>query len=92
MPFDDDELETYYRRIESRTAAANARPRVRQRAVPRIEFACPTPEKIAYPSLHAVTGAILAIARQSSRPSLRSYECRCGAWHLTSAVPRPPGT
>ncbi|ALG84866.1 hypothetical protein [Gordonia phthalatica] len=92
MPFDDEELESYYRRIESRTAAADARPRKRKRAVPRVEFSCPTPEKIAYPSLAAVTGAILAIARQApSRPSLRSYECRCGSWHLTSAVPRPPG-
>ena len=92
MPFDDDELEKYYRRIESQTAAANARPRKRKRHVPLPEVMCPTPEKIAYPTLAAVTGAILAIARQSrTRPSLRSYECRCGAWHLTSAVPRPPG-
>ncbi|MBM7369386.1 hypothetical protein [Gordonia hydrophobica] len=89
MPFDDDELETYYRRIEAQTAAANARPRKHKREVPPVQFTCPTPEKIAYPSLAAVTGAILAIARQSpSRPSLRSYECRCGFWHLTSGVPR----
>lgn len=90
MPFDDDELDEYYRRIESRTAAANAKPRKRRRSVPPVQFTCPTPEKIAYPSLAAVTGAILAIARGSqSRPSLRSYECVCGSWHLTSVVPRP---
>ncbi|EGD56222.1 hypothetical protein [Gordonia neofelifaecis] len=89
MPFDDDELEEFYRNIEARTSAAHARPRKRKREVPAIVFACPTPEKIAYPSLAAVTGAILAIARQSrTRPTLRSYECVCGAWHLTSAVPR----
>lgn len=93
MPFDDDELEEFYRRIESRTAAANARPRKRRRQVPRVQFACPTPEKIAYPSQAAVTGAILAVARNSrGRPNLRSYECVCGAWHLTSAIPRPPGS
>lgn len=90
MPFDDDDLEVYYRRIESRTSSNGARPRKRKRVVPPVQFTCPTPEKIAYPTLAAVTGAILAIGRQShDRPSLRSYECTCGAWHLTSAVPRP---
>lgn len=91
MPFNDDELEDFYRAIESQTAAANPRRRRRKPVAAPPTFECPTPEKIAYPSLAAVTGAILAIARQSrTRPSLRSYECRCGFWHLTSAVPRPP--
>ncbi|MGB3604772.1 hypothetical protein [Gordonia sp. (in: high G+C Gram-positive bacteria)] len=90
MPFDDDDLEAYYRRVEARTSANSSRSRKRERVVPAVQFECPTPEKIAYPTLAAVTGAILAIARQSrDRPSLRSYECKCGSWHLTSAVPRP---
>ncbi|WOC14071.1 hypothetical protein MP11Mi_31830 [Gordonia sp. MP11Mi] len=89
-PFDDDELEQFYRRIESRTDAATARRRRRRRVVTTAAIICPTPEKIAYPDYAAVTGAILAITRQSrTRPSLRSYECRCGYWHLTSGVPRP---
>ena len=88
--FDDDELEQFYRRIESSTAAANARPRRRRRPVETAAIVCPTPEKIAYPDYAAVTGAILAVTRASrGRPSLRCYECRCGYWHLTSGVPRP---
>ncbi|MGB6247064.1 MULTISPECIES: hypothetical protein [Gordonia] len=91
MPFDDDELEEYYRRIEAGTRAAAAKPRRRPRVVPVAGLRCPTPEKIAYPTSAAVAGAILAIARDSNgRTTLRSYECSCGAWHLTSGVPRPP--
>ena len=87
--FDDDELEEYFRLIELRTETSVARPRRRARDVPEVQFTCPTPEKIAYDSYAAVTGAILAVARQSrGRPSLRSYECVCGFWHLTSGVPR----
>ena len=92
MPFDDDELEEFYETIEARTRAAHARPAKKKREIPPVVFSCPTPEKIAYSSLAAVTGAALAVARSSrSSPSLRTYECRCGFWHLTSAVPRPPG-
>ncbi|WP_374206188.1 hypothetical protein [Gordonia zhenghanii] len=88
--FDDDELEEFYRRIEFSTEAASSRPRRRRRVVTTAAIICPTPEKIAYPDLAAVTGAILAITRQSrTRPSLRCYECRCGYWHLTSGAPRP---
>ncbi|WP_132994279.1 hypothetical protein [Gordonia zhaorongruii] len=87
--FDDDELERYYRRIEAGTAAAHARRSRPRREVPDVVFTCPTPEKIAYEDLAAVTGAILAITRQSRSRSLRCYECACGSWHLTSGVPRP---
>ena len=87
--FDDDELEEFYRRIELRTEIAADRPRRRRREVPRPQIVCPTPEKIAYPDHASVTGAILALTRgSSSRPALRCYECRCGYWHLTSAIPR----
>ncbi|GAC56129.1 hypothetical protein GOHSU_03_00230 [Gordonia hirsuta DSM 44140 = NBRC 16056] len=82
--FDDDDLEAYYAEIEARTAARQ-RPRRRPRA--SVDYRpprCPTPEKICYPTLAAVTGAILAIsAAPRASPSLRSYECECGAWHLT---------
>lgn len=82
--FDDDELEAYFAQIEARTAARNARRRRREQPVVYEPPACPTPEKIAYPTLAAVTGAILAITSSSrSAPALRSYECACGAWHLT---------
>ncbi|GAA3966782.1 hypothetical protein [Gordonia caeni] len=82
--FDDDELEAYFQIIEERTAAAD-RPARRRR--PRVTYrppVCPTPEKIAYPTRDAVTAAILAIsAAPRATPSLGSYECECGAWHLT---------
>jgi len=87
--FDDDELEAYFRMVEERTAASG-RPARRLRA--RVNYrppVCPTPEKIAYPTLDAVTGAILAIsASPRAAPTLGSYECECGAWHLTR---RPRG-
>jgi len=87
-PFDDDELEEYYRRIESATAARDAPPRrARRGGVYYAPPECPTPEKIGYPTLAAVTGAILAVSgpgRASAR--LRCYECRCGFWHLTSSL------
>ncbi|MFC0315500.1 hypothetical protein ACFQNE_10545 [Gordonia phosphorivorans] len=82
--FDDQELEAYYALIEGRTAARERPRRRRPKAVTYTAPACPTPEKIAYPTLAAVTGAILAISASSrASPSLRSYECSCGAWHLT---------
>ena len=84
--FDDDELEAYYRMIEARS---DARERRRRRNTPAISYdepVCPTPEKLAYPPLAAVTGAIRAVGRSSRKPpTLRCYECRCGAWHLTSS-------
>lgn len=86
QPFDDDELEAYFAEIEARTRA-RARPRRRPPAVGYRMPDCPTPEKIAYPTLAAVTGAILAIsAAPRATPTLRSYECSCGAWHLTRSV------
>ncbi|MFT4088906.1 MAG: hypothetical protein QM658_17465 [Gordonia sp. (in: high G+C Gram-positive bacteria)] len=86
-PLDDDDLEAYYRLIEGRTQAR--RPRRRRPAVTYRQPDCPTPEKIAYPTLAAVTGAILAISSSSrGAPTLRSYECVCGAWHLTRSQRR----
>lgn len=83
--FGDEELEAYFEMIEERTAAA--RPVRRRPAVTYTPPVCPTPEKIAYPSVDAVTGAILAIsATPRATPSLRSYECVCGAWHLTRSA------
>ncbi|GAA4749365.1 hypothetical protein [Gordonia alkaliphila] len=82
--FDDDDLEAYYAMIEGRTAARNRPRRRREKPVVYVEPTCPTPEKIAYPTLAAVTGAMLAISSAPrASPSLRCYECSCGAWHLT---------
>lgn len=91
--FDDHELEAFYRSIEIASEISDEQRYRRRRGLgsSRIDpvIACPTPEKIAYPDYAAVTGAILAISRGSrTRPSLRSYECRCGYWHLTSGLPR----
>ncbi|MFT3662404.1 MAG: hypothetical protein QM809_13765 [Gordonia sp. (in: high G+C Gram-positive bacteria)] len=84
--FDDDELEAYYRMIEARSAERGRPRRRREKAVRYEPPTCPTPEKIAYPTLAAVTGAILAVSRSSRQsPTLRCYECRCGAWHFTSS-------
>ncbi len=81
-PFDDDDLAAYYAEIEARTRA-HERPR-RRKPVVYQPPECPTPEKIAYPTAAAVTGAILAItSARRAAPALRSYECECGAWHLT---------
>lgn len=86
--FGDGELEAYYAMIEERTAAAHP-PRRRERPVNYVPPDCPTPEKIAYPTVAAVTGAILALSSSARKsPSLRCYECSCGSWHLTKALPR----
>ncbi|MEZ5211676.1 MULTISPECIES: hypothetical protein [unclassified Gordonia (in: high G+C Gram-positive bacteria)] len=82
--FGDDELEAFYAEIERATAARHAPRRKRERPVNYEPPICPTPEKIAYPSLAAVTGAILALSAGARRPpTLSCYECSCGAWHLT---------
>ena len=89
QPFDDAELEEYYRRIESATAAAESVRERRRRTRGGVSYpppSCPTPEKIGYESLAAVTGAMLAVSAADRRsPDLRCYECRCGYWHLTSS-------
>ncbi len=82
--FDDDDLAAYFAEMESRTAARNRPKRKTRTTVTYRPPVCPTPEKIDYPTLAAVTGAILAIASSGrGAPTLRSYECVCGAWHLT---------
>ncbi|MFZ2511440.1 MAG: hypothetical protein WAW85_10175 [Gordonia sp. (in: high G+C Gram-positive bacteria)] len=82
--FGDDELADYFAEIEARTAARSRPRRARESEVNYRPPECPTPEKIDYPTLAAVTGAILAISSSGrGRPTLRSYECVCGAWHLT---------
>lgn len=82
--FDDDELAKYFAEIETRTAARTRPKRTRDSGVNYRPPKCPTPEKIDYPTLAAVTGAILAISASGrAAPTLRSYECVCGAWHLT---------
>lgn len=88
--FDDDELAAYFAEIEARTASRARPPRKRPRPVTYEPPVCPTPEKIDYPSLAAVTGAILAISSpRRGGPDLGCYECVCGAWHLTKRGPRP---
>lgn len=82
--FDDESLEAYFAEMEARTAEKSAPRKRREPAVVYVEPVCPTPEKIAYPTLAAVTGAILAItSTRRAAPVLRSYECSCGSWHLT---------
>lgn len=48
---------------------------------------CPQPYKAPFPSPHAADTALGTIwrkNRQAGRLPTRTYQCECGAWHLTS--------
>nr|WP_040511266.1 hypothetical protein [Gordonia soli] len=83
MPFSDDELEEFYRRIEARTAAQVGRRVPRHR---RPLLACPTPDKEAYRDEESARSGVYRI-RERSRGDLRLriYHCACGSWHITSS-------
>ncbi|MEE4025729.1 hypothetical protein V1Y59_21775 [Gordonia sp. PKS22-38] len=84
--FSDDDLEAFYRTIEARTAAQPAR---RSRRAPDrpATRSCPTPAKVAFADEHLARESIIAVRRHvGRRPSLRCYECVCGAWHITSSA------
>jgi len=83
VAFSDDELEEFYRTVEQRTAWRRERPvrRIRPRAV-RV---CPTPYKDSYSTPMEATEAIeRSRSTRYGVPWLRSYQCECGSWHLTS--------
>lgn len=86
-PFADDELDEFYRRIEANTTQQPRRNRTPSNPT------CPTPQKDAYLNVHAVDEAIIRIrAAGRAVPTLHSYECVCGSWHLTSrAIGGPDG-
>ncbi|GAB37868.1 hypothetical protein [Gordonia sputi] len=93
-PFADDELDEFYRRIEAGTQQPS-----RKRSSPTQSSrtsrtpACPTPEKDAYRDVHEVDAAVSRIrAAGRTAPVLRSYECICGSWHLTSRAVDIPDT
>lgn len=83
--FTDAELETFYRDVESRTAAA---PRRRRRPdSKRSPASCPTPDKVAFASDALARQGIVSVRRHTGPgPTLRCYECVCGAWHITSRL------
>ncbi|RPA66388.1 hypothetical protein EF294_01700 [Gordonia oryzae] len=88
-PFSDDDLEQFYRGIESRTDATPRHPR---RSAP-VYRPCPTPDKDAFGSEAAANEGIGRIRQVGRRaPTLRCYRCDCGSWHITSSPPRvqPP--
>ncbi|MGV9825617.1 MULTISPECIES: hypothetical protein [unclassified Gordonia (in: high G+C Gram-positive bacteria)] len=81
--FSDDDLDEFYRRIEHRTSL-RATPRSRPtKPTPGV---CPTPDKDAFDTVSAADAAAARIrALRATAPRLRSYECVCGAWHITSS-------
>ena len=98
-PFADDELDEFYRRIEAgtqysgrkRSTSSRSSPARSSQTRPTPTPACPTPEKDAYRNVHEVDAAVTRI-RVAGRttPTLRSYECVCGSWHLTSRAVEIP--
>ena len=98
-PFADDELDEFYRRIEAGTAHSGHRRSSPSRSSQTRSSqsgssptaACPTPEKDAYRDVHEVDAAVTRIrAAGRSGPTLRSYECVCGSWHLTNRAVEIP--
>ncbi|GAC55342.1 hypothetical protein [Gordonia amicalis] len=98
MPFSDDDLESFYREIEARTAFHEL---MHQRPIPRPErrietVECPTPDKLPFSSPADALDGIDRIKRRAvGALSLRYYECMCGVWHITSSArltyrPIPP--
>lgn len=89
MPFSDDDLESFYREIEARTAfheLMHRRPAPRsERRIETVE--CPTPDKLPFSSPADALDGIDRIKRRAvGTLSLRYYECMCGAWHITSSA------
>ncbi|WP_439032957.1 hypothetical protein [Gordonia terrae] len=86
MPFSDDDLESFYREIEARTASRD-QPRRSHRG--GIDYpACPTPDKLPFASPADARDGIDRLRRHiiGNAPDLRYYECSCGAWHITSSA------
>ncbi|MFZ2240128.1 MAG: hypothetical protein WAV90_11350 [Gordonia amarae] len=83
MAFSDDELEEFYRTVEQRTAWR--RERLVRPSRPRAVRVCPTPYKDCYRTPMEATEAIeRSRSTRHGVPWLRSYQCDCGNWHLTS--------
>ncbi|MGV9711341.1 hypothetical protein ACWDTI_11825 [Gordonia sp. NPDC003424] len=86
MPFSDDDLDAYFREMESRTAAKPAR---RPRSAKPAQVGCPTPEKDAFAAEMLARDGIDRIRHRTvGDVRLRTYRCVCGAWHITSKPPR----
>ncbi|WP_262365365.1 hypothetical protein [Gordonia sp. OPL2] len=85
----DDDLETFYRAIEERTAATPDRRPPRRPRSPRADQGCPTPEKHAFRAENLARDGIVRIRRERGvRAELRCYRCVCGSWHITSRPQR----
>ncbi|MDY6808362.1 MAG: hypothetical protein SW127_05020 [Actinomycetota bacterium] len=83
--FTDSELESFYREVEARTAATPRRRPRRTAESKRSSKSCPTPDKVAFASDVLARQGIVAVRRHAGPgPTLRCYECVCGAWHITS--------
>lgn len=88
MPFSDDDLDTYYREIEARTATDRDLRRsgtpTTARPSPDVSD-CPTPDKGSYRSAADAQDTINHIrGLRPQAPMLSGYRCVCGAWHITS--------
>lgn len=51
---------------------------------------CPRPDKTAYESRAAVTGALRRMRKPKKNQGLHPYKCRCGRWHLGRTIRRAP--
>ncbi len=97
-PFADDELDEFYRRIEAGTAhSGHRRSSPSRSSQTRSSQSRSSPgglsdtEKDAYRDVHEVDAAVTRIrAAGRSGPTLRSYECVCGSWHLASRAVEIP--
>lgn len=86
MPFSDDDLDAFYREIESRTAG---KPTRRPKRAAPDHPGCPTPDKDAFAAEMLARDGIDRIRRRTvGDVTLRTYRCVCGAWHITSKPPR----